>query len=265
MREALRLIPTSAAPAAEPDEARAEDVDLEEINARLAGASAETIIEWGLETFGESLIMSSSFGAESALMLHLVTRVAPRIPIVFLDTGYLFPETYQFADELTRRFDLNLRVYSPAMTAARLEALHGRLWDGTDEDIARYGQLTKVEPMDRAIRELGARAWIAGLRRTQTEFRATLRVVDRQDGVIKIHPILAWSKEQMRSYMEAHELPHHPLYHFGYRSIGDTHSTFPTTLDQDERAGRALGAKQECGIHLPRTEEENASLKSSGL
>lgn len=261
MREALRLV----GPVAEPPGTPPEDIDLEEVNARLAGASAETIVEWGLETFGESMIMSSSFGAESALMLHLVTRVAPRIPIVFLDTGYLFPETYQFAEQLERRFELNLRVYSPAITAARLEALQGRLWDGSDEEIERYGRITKVEPMDRALRELGARAWVAGLRRSQTEFRASLRAVERQDGVYKIHPILSWSKEQMRSYMEIHQLPHHPLHAFGYRSIGDAHSTFPTTLDQDERAGRALGAKQECGIHLPRTPEEDASLKSSGL
>lgn len=279
MREALRLVPSPAPDpvaierslaieepgAPEREEIDPDVIDLEEANARLAGASAEAIVEWALETFGERLIMSSSFGAESALTLHLVSRVAPRIPVVFLDTGYLFPETYQFAEELTRRFALDVRVYSPAITAARLEALHGRLWEGSEEDIERYGRITKVEPMDRALRELGARAWIAGLRRGQTAFRAGLRPVELQDGVYKVHPILAWSKEQVRSYMEAHELPYHPLYAFGYRSIGDAHSTFPTTLEQDERDGRSLGSKRECGIHLPRTPEEDASLKSSGL
>jgi phosphoadenosine phosphosulfate reductase len=261
MRKALRLVdPSSADPIA-----RELEIDLQDVNTRLSGASAHAIIEWGLETFGTSMIMSSSFGAQSALMLHLVTRVAPGISIVFLDTGYLFPETYQFADELTRRLDLNLRVYSPALTAARLEALHGRLWEGDENDLARYGALTKVEPMDRALRELQAKAWVAGLSRSQTSFRAGLRTVEKQDGIYKIHPILEWSKDEIHAYMEKHELPYHPLYAFGYRSIGDAHSTVPTRLDQDERDGRKLGAHRECGIHLPRTPEAQASLKSSGL
>lgn len=261
MREALRLVPPSEAAPGTASEA----LDLDAINARLEGARAEEVVAWGLETFGESMIMSSSFGAESALMLHLVTRVAPRIPVVFLDTGYLFPETYTFAEELRQRLDLNLKVYSPSMTAARMEALYGRLWDGSDDDIARYGRLTKVEPMDRAIAELGARAWLAGLRRSQTQFRAGLRHVELQDGIYKVHPILAWSREDVKRYLAEHDLPYHPLFHYGYRSIGDVHSTSPTTLDQDERDGRYLGSKKECGIHLPRTPEEDASLKSSGL
>lgn len=250
--EALRLVPSAT-------------FDLDEVNETLEGAEPDEIVRWALRTFGRGLIMSSSFGAESALMLHLVTRDAPDVPVVFLDTGYLFPETYQFAEELTQKLKLNLKVYGPRMTAARQEALYGRLWNGTDEELATYQQINKVEPMDRALRELGATAWLAGLRRDQTEFRSSLRVVEAQDGVFKIHPILGWSKQDIRDYMRAHDLPYHPLYHYGYRSIGDVHSTTPTTLDQDERDGRQLGEKRECGIHLPRTPEANASLKSSGL
>ena len=146
-----------------------------------------------------------------------------------------------------------------------MEALHGRLWDGSDEERERYARITKVEPMDRALRELGGRAWIAGLRRSQTEHRSTLRPVELVDGTYKVHPILGWSREDVRRYMVMHDLPYHPLYAFGYRSIGDAHSTTPTAPGQDERDGRALGAKRECGIHLPRTPEEDASLRSSGL
>ena len=250
--EALRLISSAG-------------FDIDEVNETLEGAGPDEIVRWALKTCGRGLIMSSSFGAESALMLHLVTRDAPDVPVVFLDTGYLFPETYQFAEELTQKLKLNLKVYGPRMTPARQEALYGRLWNGSDEDLAKYQQMNKVEPMDRALRELGATAWLAGLRRDQTEFRSGLRVVEPQDGVFKIHPILGWSKKDIRDYMLAHDLPYHPLYHYGYRSIGDTHSTSPTTLDQDDRDGRHLGEKRECGIHLPRTPEANASLKSSGL
>lgn len=258
MREALRLVTA-------PSPAPATELDLDAVNARLEGCTAEEILAWSHETFGPSLIMSSSFGAESALMLHLVSRVVPKIPVVFLDTGYLFPETYTFAEELTKRFHLDLRVYNPKMTAARQEALYGRLYDGSDEDVERYNRINKVEPMDRAIRELGARAWVAGLRRSQTEFRARLRTVEQTDGVCKVHPILGWSKDDIRRYMAEHDLPYHPLYEYGYRSIGDVHSTVPTRAGQDERDGRSLGSKRECGIHLPRTPEEAASLKSSGL
>jgi phosphoadenosine phosphosulfate reductase len=262
MGEALRSVPANS-PSGTGE--RPPAIDLAAVNAALEGARAEDIVEWGLRTFGDSLVMSSSFGAESALMLHLVSRVAPGLPVIFVDTGYLFPETYQFAEELTRRFSLRLEVYAPSLTAARLEALHGRLWAGTEDDLEAYGRITKVEPMDRALRELGARAWLAGLRRSQTEFRSGLQHVTLQGGIYKLHPILAWSRDDVRRAMVEHDLPYHPLYHFGYRSIGDVHSTAPTQLGQDERDGRALGMKRECGIHLPRSPEENASLRSSGL
>jgi phosphoadenosine phosphosulfate reductase len=250
--EGLRLVPSAG-------------FDLDEVNETLEGAEPDEIIRWALKTFGKGLLMSSSFGAESALMLHLVTRDAPDVPVVFLDTGYLFPETYTFAEELKDKLKLNLKVYGPRMSAARQEALYGRLWDGDEAEQAKYQQMNKIEPMDRALRELGATAWIAGLRRGQTEHRSALRTVELVDGVYKVHPILGWTKDDIARYMSAHELPYHPLYAFGYRSVGDVHSTTPTTVEQDPRDGRNLGEKRECGIHLPRTPEAAASLKSSGL
>lgn len=240
-------------------------LNLDAVNAQLADASAEDVVAWAAETFGEGLLMSSSFGAHSALMLHLATRVVPRIPVVFLDTGYLFPETYQFAEALRERFDLRLEVFNPRMTAARQEALFGRLWDGDEEDLRRYHQMNKIEPMQRALRELGGRAWLAGLRAEQTSFRAGLRKVEIQDGVYKIHPILGWTKDDVERYMDEYDLPLHPLYAWGYKSIGDVHSTVPVDPDEDDdRAGRRLGEKRECGIHLPSPDTE-ASRKSSGL
>lgn len=240
-------------------------LDLDDANRHLQAASAAETIAWAWKSYGAKLVMTSSFGGLSAVLLHLATRVAPDIPVIFLDTGYLFPETYQFAEALTKRLGLRLEVYAPRMTAARQEALFGRLYDGDDQDLERYHQLNKVEPLRRALRELGAEAWMAGLRAEQTEFRSRLRRVERQHGLTKVHPLLSWTLEDARRYLAEHDLPYHPLYPFGYRSIGDTHSTTPTTPDQDERDGRRLGEKSECGIHLPNGPAEEESLRSSGL
>jgi phosphoadenosine phosphosulfate reductase len=244
-------------------DSQAPELDLDSINERLADASAEEVLRWASRTFGSSIILSSSFGADSALMLHLVTRVMPRIPVVFLDTGYLFPETYRFAEELTKRFELDLRTYTPKITSARLEALHGKLWEGNESDLDLYQRIVKVEPMDRALSELAPRAWIAGLRAGQTSHRASLRRVERQGSVYKVHPILFWDSEHVHHYMRANDLPYHPLRLRGYRSIGDAHSTFPTNDSEDPRAGRRLGAKSECGIHLPRAAEAQSEKSSS--
>jgi phosphoadenosine phosphosulfate reductase len=229
------------------------------------GASAEELVAWAAERYAGSLVASTSFGAHSAVMLDLVARVAPETPIVFVDTGYLFPETYRFAEELATRLGLDVRVYAPLTTAARQEALHGQRWQQGEPGVAAYLAENKLEPMQRALRELGAGAWMAGLRADQTQHRAELERVGTQDGRVKIHPILHWTLDEVHAYLEARDLPHHPLYAEGYRSIGDIHSTLPTTEDMDPRDGRILGKSRECGLHLPLTPEENESLGSSGL
>ena len=241
------------------------DSGLDEENRAVGASTAEELIDWASDRYGEKLIASTSFGATSAVMLHLLHRVAPRTPIICVDTGYLFPETYQFAQDLIQLLNLDVRFYSAQMSPARQEALYGKLWEQGEDGVNRYLQINKVEPMQRAIRELGSEAWIAGLRAEQTEHRAGLRRVDRQDGRIKVHPVLHWSSEDMTAYMDRHDLPYHPMVEQGYRSIGDHHSTIPTTADMDPRDGRILGKTRECGLHLPLTEEQNQSLKSSGL
>jgi phosphoadenosine phosphosulfate reductase len=133
-------------------------------------------------------------------MLHLASRVVPNIPVIVIDTGYLFPETYQFIEELTKKFSLNVKIFSPQMTAARQEALYGKLWEQGEEGMDKYHAINKVEPMQRALKELGVTAWLAGLRRDQSDYRANLRTVEVQDGVHKIHPILDWSIAELRFF-----------------------------------------------------------------
>lgn len=217
--------------------------------ASLETASAEDRVRWAVETYGEGLILTTSFGIQSSAMLHLVTQVAPRIPVVFIDTGYLFPETYRFAAELTKRLDLNLKTYSARRTAAQQEALDGKRWEAGLDGLKAYNFENKVEPMDRAVRELGATAWLAGLRRTQASTREALPVVQVQNKITKVHPIIDWDNRTLHRYLVKHDLPYHPLWDQGYVSVGDWHSSAPLQPGQTEEQTRFGGLKRECGLH----------------
>lgn len=241
------------------------DQDIDALDRSLADASPEEVVARAAELFGDTLVMTSSFGAHSACMIHLASKVVPHIKVVLVDTGYLFPETYQFADSLAARFPIELIVAAPEMSTAYFEARHGKLWEEGAEGVRSYLDMRKVEPLESCLRRLGAKAWLAGLRGGQTEHRAQLPRVMKQNERVKFHPILGFGEDDVLAYLKAHDLPLHPLVASGYRSIGDVHSTLPTTADMDPRAGRLLGQKQECGIHLALSEDVSKSLKSSGL
>nr|VXZ81137.1 Phosphoadenosine phosphosulfate reductase [Klebsiella pneumoniae] len=137
---------------------------------------------WALENLPGNYVLSSSFGIQAAVSLHLVNQIRPDIPVILTDTGYLFPETYQFIDELTDKLKLNLKVYRAAESAAWQEARYGKLWEQGVEGIEKYNEINKVEPMNRALKELNAQTWFAGLRREQSCSRATLPVLAVQRG-----------------------------------------------------------------------------------
>jgi phosphoadenosine phosphosulfate reductase len=226
-------------------------VDPAEEDRRLSEASASERIAWAVGKYGGSLVLSTSFGAQAAVMLHLATRIAPDIPVVFVDTGYLFPETYLFADTLTKRLRINLKVYRAAESPAWIEARHGKLWEKGAEGLATYNQIVKVEPMQRALAELGARAWLAGLRRSQSSTRERLPVVSTQEGRAKILPIVEWTDRDVYRYLTENDLPYHPLWEKGYVSIGDVHTTRPLSADMTPEETRFFGIKRECGLHDP--------------
>ena len=222
---------------------------LSEISADLEKVSAEKRVSWALERFRPHIMLSTSFGVQSAVLLHMVTQQWPEIPVVMVDTRYLFPETYRFADQLTERLKLNLKVYRAEVSAAWLEARYGKLWEHGVEGIERYNQINKVEPMQRAIRELGVRGWITGLRRQQATSRKEVGVLQKQNGVVKIQPIIDWTDRMIYDYLKKYDLPYHPLWEQGYVSIGDVHTTRPLTADMTEEETRFFGLKRECGIH----------------
>lgn len=215
----------------------------------LEGATAGERIRWAAAKYGERLVLSTSFGIQSAVMLHLVTREVPGIPVIFIDTGYLFPETYRFGEELRERLNLNLRVYTPRWTAARQEALYGQRWRQGLEGLEAYNRDNKVEPMNRALQELGAEAWLSGLRRSQASSRRELSVVQRQKRTVKIHPIIDWTEKTVYTYMREHDLPFHPLWEEGYVSVGDWHSSAPLGQEMTAEETRFGGLKRECGLH----------------
>lgn len=211
-------------------------------------------VAWADRTFGSHLVVSTSFGIQSAVILHLVSRMLPRVPVVFVDTGYLLPETYRYAAELTELLKLDVRRYAASESPADMERRLGKLWES---DLDEYHRIRKVEPMRRALAGLDARAWIAGLRADQTTFRSTLDPVTFQDGIFKVHPILRWRSQDVYYYMEHYGLPQHPLWEKGYTRVGDWHSSsaVPGGGDGDKNA-RFDGRAEECGLHTSGAADE---------
>ena len=218
-------------------------------NGHLSGLNAQERVAWAMDQLPGKHMLSSSFGVQAAVMLHLVTSVAPRIPVVFVDTGYLFPETYRFVDELTERLDLNLHVYRSPLSSAWLEARHGRLWESGLDGIEHYNRLNKVEPMRQALKELEVGSWFAGLRRDQSSSRKAVPVLASKDGRFKIHPIVDWRDRDVYRYLKRHDLPYHPLWEQGYVSVGDVHTTRRLEPGMLAEETRFFGLKRECGLH----------------
>lgn len=256
-------------------------LDLDEANEALAAANATEVIRFAVKRFGERVAVTTSFGVQSALMLHLATSVKPDIPVIWIDTGYLPAETYTFAKELTARLNLNLHIFQSDYTAARMEATLGaKLWE---TDHHAYGRMRKVQPMAKALaalagdpaedmaagecggvevdddeRVLSAPCVLTALRKSQTKHRGGLRTVNMQRTPrphYKVCPVLGWSKEDVDAYLKKHKLPYHPLKAMGYSSVGDAHSSAPVSKSQGgselaERATRFGGRAQECGLHV---------------
>lgn len=221
----------------------------ENLSAELANLSAGERIALLHERWGKRLVASTSFGLQAAVMLKLISEHAPTLPVVFIDTGYLFPETYQYAERLKEELGLDIRVYNPRVSAARQEALYGKLWEQGKDGLEKYGLINKVEPMSRALQELDADIWISGVRRSQSSTRADRPFAEQQSRTLKVYPILDWADAQVASYFYKNKLERHPLEAQGYQTMGDWHSTRPVGADGDAESSRYGGEKYECGLH----------------
>ena len=217
--------------------------------ASLAKMPAGERVRWALATLPGPHVVSSSFGAQSAVMLHLMTSQKPDIPVIVIDTGYLFPETYRFIDELNSRLQLNLHVVRPEISGAWQEARYGRRWEQGVSGIDAYNRDNKVLPMEGALESLGVGTWFAGLRRSQSRGRATTALIESSGVRWKVHPIADWSDRDVFQYLRSNDLPYHPLWEKGYVSIGDVHTTRALTEVASRDETRFFGLTRECGLH----------------
>lgn len=218
-------------------------------NQNFESLSAEERVAWALEHLPGEHVLTSSFGIQAAVLLHLVTRLRPNIPVVFIDTGYLFPETYRFVEQLTERLKLNLKVYRSSRSPAWQESRHGQRWQLGLAGIEAYNRENKIEPMECALRELTVGSWFAGLRRSQSSSRSNVPFLKAQGERWKVHPIADWSDRDVYRYLKQYDLPYHPLWEKGYISVGDVHTTKPIHAVNNAEETRFFGLKRECGLH----------------
>jgi phosphoadenosine phosphosulfate reductase len=206
-------------------------------SAELENAPASEVISWAVERFGGNVTLACSF--QDVVLVDLAVAVEPDIEILFLDTGYHFPETLAFVEEVRARYELNLRVLTPDPEAAA--------WPCGS---ARCCELRKVAPLDAAL--AGRDAWLTGLKRVDAPTRVGAPILswDEARGLVKINPLATWTDADVDSYLADHGLPVHPLVSRGYLSIGCAPTTRPVAAGEDPRAGRWAGTgKVECGLH----------------
>ncbi len=222
-------------------------LDFERENARLEAATPEERLAFAVETFGDKLLFTSSFGAGSGVLLHMWSRVAPHLPVVMVDTGFLFDETIAYKDMLAKDFGLKVEIARPTQSRDDFIWEHGADIQSRDPDLCCAKN--KVDPLKPWIaRSLG---WVSGLRRDQSRTREHVAILlPTEDGPIKVHPLATMTADDVRTYVEKHAIPEHPLKSKRYLSIGCWPCTQPVADGEDERAGRWAGqAKTECGLH----------------
>jgi phosphoadenosine phosphosulfate reductase len=222
-------------------------VELAQLAQEFETAKPQEILKWAVDTYYPHIGMSSSFQTQSVPLLHMMAHIQPEMRIFFLDTGFHFWDTLMFREQMGYEWQLNI-----------VDLRRDHRWDefirqnrhnlpNDDPNLCCF--INKVQPMQKAMS--GLKAWISGIRRDQTSERAQAKIIEvHKEALVKINPLLNWTKEDVQEYIAEHQLPTHPLLEKGYRSIGCAPCTRPVESDQDERAGRWVGkGKTECGLH----------------
>lgn len=225
-------------------------VDVDQVATDFEGRSAEEVLGWAVERFAGRIVLTCSWQRQSSVIVDMLHRMDAEVRIVELDTGLLFPETYETRERLIERYGLDVELVAPRRTVEEQAEDEGpELWAREPD---RCCGLRKVEPLERALEDMDA--WITGIRRAQSATRTGARKVelDLRRGVVKVQPLVDWTDEDVQGYLYAHDVPYNTLHDQGYPSIGCVPCTRPVLEGEDPRAGRwAAFGKTECGLHLP--------------
>ena len=221
-------------------------------NQKLQNMTPEEILLWGYEKFDNQFAITTSFGIQSSVLLNMVSKsfLQKKIKIFWIDTGYLPPETYQYAEKLINKLSLEIEVLQSELSPARMEAIYGKLWETNKaNDLDKYHELRKIKPLEIGLEKNKIQCWASGVRSSQTENRNKMKFLDTIRQRLSLRPLLSWSNKDVFYYMQENNLPDHPLFIKGYSTVGDWHSSTPDSIDKQGRDTRFGGVKQECGLH----------------
>ena len=224
----------------------------EAYNKELLNMSSIEKIEWAYKKFDNQLCFTTSFGIQSSVLLNLINKssLKNKVKIFWIDTGYLPPETYRYARTLIDLFSLEIEVLQSDISPARMEAIYGKLWESNNlNDLDKYHQIRKIEPLEKALENYSINCWGSGVRAQQTNNRKNMRCIDLIRNRLSLRPLLGWSNKDIFYYMKENNLPQHPLFSKGYSTVGDWHSSTVESHSNNGRSTRFGGIKEECGLH----------------
>ena len=228
-------------------------LNLGKYNQELLKMPAQEMLIWGHSKFDNQFAITTSFGIQSSVLLNMVSklRLQKKIKIFWIDTGYLPPETYHYAEKLINDLSLEIEVLQSEISPARMEAIFGKLWETNKaSDLDKYHELRKIKPLENGLEKYDIFCWASGVRSSQTENRNKMKFIDVIRQRLSLRPLLNWTNKDIFYYMEENNLPSHPLFSKGYSTVGDWHSSSQDGIDIKGRSTRFGGIKQECGIHI---------------
>ena len=228
-------------------------LSFKKFNKELINMSSLERIEWAFDKFGQKLAFTTSFGIQSSVLLHLIqtSNLKNKVKIFWIDTGYLPRETYIYANNLMESLKLNIEVLQSEISPARMEAIYGKIWESSNpDDIDKYHQIRKIDPLEKALEKHSINCWGSGVRAQQTKNRSQMAYIDFIRDRLSLRPLLGWSSKDIYYYMQENNLPQHPLFEKGFTTVGDWHSSTPETDTSKGRQTRFRGVKEECGLHI---------------
>jgi phosphoadenosine phosphosulfate reductase len=225
--------------------------EINEVCQQLDQASPQEILRWAVRRFYPRLLMATAFGAEGCCVLHMLAEIEPSVTCINLETGYQFPETLELRERILQRYGIAVEYIYPELSVAEYEAEHGGPLYTIRPDQCCHDR--KILPLRRALAHYAPLAWISAIRKDQTDVRSKAQVVqwDAKFQLVKVNPLLHWTKRDVWNFIVRHDVPYNPLHDRGYPSIGCWPCTRPVQPGEDDRAGRWAGkVKKECGLHV---------------